>query len=94
MREISQRLPIRAGEAYGLIWYGPDGEHGVADERGCDGKGNHAEHFRPMLWFVSESDLIDSTAGLLDPNEVNPYQSIDLTSQFPELAFADGLTAG
>lgn len=87
-------LVYSGGQAYGLIWYGPDGEHGVADGRGYDGKGNHAEHYRPMLWFVSEADLVNSATGLLEPSAVNPYQSIDLASRFPELAFADGLTAG
>ena len=87
-------LVYSGGQAYGLIWYGPDFEHGVGDGRGYDGKGNHAEHYRPMLWFVSEQDLIDSADGLVDPSEVNPYQAIDLTRQFPELAFAEGLTAG
>ena len=62
----------------------------MGDGRGYDGKGNHAEHYRPMLWFVSEQDLIDSADGLVDPSEVNPYQAIDLTRQFPELAFAEG----
>lgn len=87
-------LVYSGGQAYGLIWYGPDFEHGVGDGRGYDGKGNHAEHYRPMLWFVSEPDLIDSAGGLVDPSEINPYLAIDLTRQFPELAFADGLTAG
>lgn len=87
-------LVYSGGQAYGLIWYGPDLEHGVADGRGYDGKGNHAEHYRPMLWFVSESDLSESATGQVNPSDVNPYQTVDLTRQFPELAFADGLTAG
>jgi hypothetical protein len=81
-------------QADGLIWYGPDLEHGVSDGRGYDGKGNHAQGFRPMLWFVAESDLVDSARGLIEPYQVNPYAAIDLTSQFPELAFAAGLSAG
>jgi hypothetical protein len=87
-------LVYSGAQAYGLIWYGPDNEHGVSDGRGYDGKGNHAEGFRPMLWLVAESDLLDSARGLIAPDQVNPYAAIDLTSQFPELTFASGLSVG
>ncbi len=87
-------LVYAGGQAYGLIWYGPDGEYGVTDGRGYDGKGNHAQEYRPVLWFVSEADLVASAEGRLAPDEVNPYSTIDLAARFPELEFTAGLSAG
>lgn len=87
-------LIYTGGQASGLIWYGPDREHGVADGRGYNGSGNHAENFRPMLWLVSEADLAAVAEGRLAPENLNPYAAVDLTEQFPELAFLSGLSAG
>lgn len=87
-------LIYTGSQASGLIWYGPDLEHGVADGRGYGGSGNHAETYRPVLWLVSEADLVASAEGLRAPSAVNPYATVDLTAQFPELASLVGLTAG
>ena len=87
-------LVYSGGQASGLIWYGPDLEHGIADGRGYDGSGNHAQNYRPMLWFVSEEDLVAAAEGRLSPDEINPYTEVDLVEQFPELGFLSGLTAG
>lgn len=87
-------LIYTGGQASGLIWYGPDGEHGVTDGRGYNGSGNHAENFRPMLWLVSEADLVAVAEGRLAPENLNPYAAVDLLEQFPELAFLNGLSAG
>lgn len=87
-------LVYAGGQASGLIWYGPDLEHGVADGRGYDGSGNHAESYRPMLWLISEADLVAAAEGILTPDQVNPYATVDLMAQFPELAFLRGLSAG
>ena len=87
-------LVYSGGQAYGLIWYGNDLEHGVADGRGYNGSGNHAESYRPVLWFVSEADLAAAASGGLAPHEVNPYATVDLVAQFPQLAPVAGLSAG
>lgn len=87
-------LVYTGSQASGLIWYGPDREHGIADGRGYDGSGNHAESFRPVLWFVSESDLVAAADGSLAPSAVNPYATVDLTAAFPELGSLSGLTIG
>jgi hypothetical protein len=92
--ETRSALVYTGGQASGLIWYGPDREHGVADGRGYNGSGNHAENFRPMLWFVSEADLVAVAEGRLAPKNLNPYAAVDLMEQFPELAFLSGLSAG
>ncbi|MGD9619298.1 MAG: Ig-like domain-containing protein [Mycolicibacterium sp.] len=90
----SNTLVYAGGQASGLIWYGPDFEHGIRDGRGSVGTGNHAQSYRPVLWFVSGADLIASAQGRLQPHEVNPYATIDLVASFPELAFLSGLSAG
>ena len=82
-------LIYAGGQATGLIWYGPDLEHGVADGRGYNGKGNHAEHYRPVLWLVSEDDIVAAAEGRLSADQVNPYATVDLMAQFPELGFLD-----
>lgn len=87
-------LVYAGGQAAGLIWYGPDLEHGVADGRGYNGSGNHSESYRPMLWFVAEEDLVASAERLLTPDQVNPYTAVDLISEFPELGFLQGRSAG
>lgn len=87
-------LVYAGGQASGLIWYGPDLEHGVTDGRGYNGSGNHAGNYRPVLWLVSEDDLVAAAEGRLDPDQVNPYATIDLMAQFPELGFLNGLSAG
>lgn len=87
-------LVYSGSQASGLIWYGPDGEYGVTDGRGYDGKGNHAQHYRPVLWLVSEADVVAAAEGRLNPDQVNPYATVDLMTQFPELAFLQGISAG
>ena len=87
-------LVYSGGQASGLIWYGPDLEYGVADGRGYNGKGNHAQAYRPVLWFVSEADVVAAAEGRLTPEQVNPYATVDLITQFPELSFLSGLSAG
>lgn len=87
-------LIYSGGQASGLIWYGSDLEHGVVDGRGYNGSGNHAQNYRPVLWFVSEADLVAAADGGLSPDQVNPYATIDLIAQFPELSFLTGLSAG
>ena len=87
-------LVYSGGQASGLIWYGPDLEYGVADGRGYNGKGNHAQAYRPVLWFVSEADVVAAAEGRLTPEQVNPYATVDLIAQFPELSFLSGLSAG
>lgn len=90
----SNTLVYAGGQASGLIWYGTDSEHGVRDGTGSIGTGNHAQFYRPVLWLVSEDDVIASAEGRLEPHEVNPYATIDLVASFPELAFLSGLSAG
>lgn len=90
----SNTLVYAGGQASGLIWYGPDFEHGVRDGTGSIGTGNHAQFYRPVLWLVSEDDVIASAEGRLEPHEVNPYATIDLVASFSELAFLNGLSAG
>ncbi len=87
-------LVYSGGQASGLIWYGPDLEHGVADGRGYNGSGNHAQDYRPVLWFVSEEDLVAAAEGRLAPDRVNPYATVDVITQFPELSFLRGMSAG
>jgi hypothetical protein len=87
-------LIYTGSQASGLIWYGPDLEYGIADGRGYSGKGNHAQTYRPVLWLVSEADVVAAAQGRLSPDQVNPYATIDLMTQFPELGFLQGVTAG
>lgn len=87
-------LVYSGGQASGLIWYGPDLEYGVADGRGHIGTGNHSQAYRPVLWFVSQDDVVAAAEGGLAANQVNPYATIDLMAQFPELDFLQGLSAG
>lgn len=87
-------LVYTGGQASGLIWYGPDLEYGIADGRGYNGSGNHAQDYRPVLWLVSEADVVAVARGELAADQVNPYATIDLTEQFPELAILRGLSAG
>ncbi len=87
-------LVYTGGQATGLVWYGPDSEYGVADGRGYTGKGNHAQDYRPVLWLVSEADLVAAAQGRLQPWQVNPYLTVDLTAAVPELAAFQGVSAG